>query len=321
MPLTSALLVEFSSGSPGQDTRNGPRMTKARVVAAVLLALTVVSTSCGGAVANMVADGSYRALVPSSVQFEQSGAEGIPGGFAVLRSDGVDSIGVIVDGDDVTFVVDGQEVTSLRVRERRIVVDSEGSGPFKGQKEVLILGGETLTLAGLTIDRPVIWPGSFEGSPVITVKSEDPDERGPVVSCGADEACLILSSNVDPAGRYEDANNPELNENPVAVIVVAGSEIVFTLDSGEEVRTSRQGESLIRSCGLAETFVWDVPRDVGLTMNDPVLVQAACPTTPGDTVLHIFERSDMPVLVPFDASWAGEWCRPSADCLMFVPAP
>lgn len=296
-------------------------MRQARVIAAVALTFTVVLTSCGGAVVNPVDDGSYRALVPTSEQLEQPGAEGIPGGFPVLRAEGAESIEMIVDGDDVTVIADGHHVTSRRVQERRAVVDSEGSGPFRAQKEVLVLGVEPLRIAGLVIDRPVIWPGSFEGSPVVTVKSEDPGERGPVVSCGADEACLVLSSGVDPIGRYEDANNPELNENPVATVVISDSDIVFNLDSGEAVRINREDEAFTRSCGLSETFVWSVPENVGLEMEDPVLVQAACLGTPGDTRLHIFERSDMPVLVPFDPTSGGEWCPPSADCLMFVPAP
>lgn len=125
------------------------------------------------------------------------------------------------------------------------------------------------------------------------------------MSCGADERCLLLSSGVDPVGRYEDANNPELDENPVASIDVSETAVEFMLDSNERIRMSREGESLTRSCGLSETTVWDIPAEVGLEMDDPVLVQAACPTTPGDMMLHIFERADMPVLAPLDARFGG----------------
>jgi hypothetical protein len=269
----------------------------------------------------VVGDGSYRALVPTSAQFTEPEADGIPGGFIPLRDAGVDAIEVIISGDDVTMLLDGREAVSRRVEERLVVRDSEGSGPFKAEKEVLVLGEEPLVVGGLTIDRPVVWPGSFEGSPIITVKPRDPDERGPVVSCGADDGCPLLSSGVDPVGRYEDANNPELDENPIAWITVSETAVEFMLDSNERIRMSRESETFTRSCGLSETFVWDVPTGVGLEMDDPVLVQAACPTTPGDVMLHIFERTDMPVLAPLGPKFGGEWCPPSADCLMFVPAP
>ena len=283
--------------------------------------LALVATACGRPAVQGVEDEGYRALVPSSIQLEQPAADGLPGGFAPLREAGIDIIEIVIAGDDLTVFIDGDEAFSRRVENRLTVGDSEGSGPFKGAKEVLVLGEEPLVLPGLTIEQPVVWPGSFDGSPVITVKTWDSDEGGPVVTCGADEWCLLLSSGVDPVGRYEDANNPALDENPIASIEVSETAIEFILDSGERVEMPREGESVTESCGLSETFVWDVPAEVGLTIDEAGVVQAACSTTPGDVLLHIFGRADMPVLAQLDPMFGGEWCRISGDCLMFVAAP
>ena len=287
----------------------------------VLAVISMALVSCGGPVRGQVSDASYQSLVPSIEQFATPEGADIPGGFVLLGESGVAMVEMQINGDQVKWFLDGEEVAQRTVEERMVVRDSEGSGPFKAEKEVLVLGDEPLVLASLIIERPVVWPGSFEGDPVVTVKSRDPDERGPVVSCGAEELCLLLSAGFDPVGRYEDANNPELDENPLASIRVTETAIEFTMDSDQEVSVSREGELWTRSCGFSETFVWDVPAEVGIGMDDPVLVQAACPTAPGDQLLHIFERADMPDLVPIGPEFGGEWCRPSPDCLMFVPAP
>ena len=133
--------------------------------------------ACGGATAPGVTDGTYRALVPTAEQFTVGSSDDIPGGFAPLRDDGIDEVEVLVMDDQATFRLDGDAPITREVSERRTVRDSEGSGPFKGTKEVLVLGAEPLVLGGLTIEEPVIWPGSFENSPVITLKPADPDER------------------------------------------------------------------------------------------------------------------------------------------------
>ena len=292
---------------------------RARVVVAAVISMALVS--CIEPVREKVSGESYQSLVPSIGQFATPEGSDIPGGFVPLGESGVAMVEMQINGDQVRWFLDGEEVAKRTVEERMVVRDSEGSGPFKAEKEVLVLGDDPLVLASLTIDRPVVWPGSFEEDPVVTVKSRDPDERGPVVSCGADETCLLLSAGFDPVGRYEDANNPELDENPLESIRVTETAVEFTMDSNQEVSVSREGESLTRSCGFSETLVWDVPAEVGLGMDDPVLVQAACPTAPGDLLLHIFERAAMPELVPLVPEFGGEWCRPSPDCLMFVPAP
>lgn len=294
-------------------------MRKRLVLALVTMAL--LSPSCIEPVVARVEDGKYQALVPTSGQFDSPGADHIPGGFVALSDSDVAMIQMEVSADEVKVTLDGGEAMSRAIEERVIVRDSEGSGPFKAEKEILVLGDDPLVLADLTIDRPVIWPGGFEGSPVITLKPRDPDERGPVVPCGADQNCLLLSSGVEPDGRYEDANNPELDENPVASIEVTETAIVYTMDSDELVEVTRDGEFLTRSCGLSETYVWVVPGQVGLDMDDPVLVQAACPSTPGDTLLTIFESSAMPELARLGPEFGGEWCLPDPNCLLFVPAP
>lgn len=148
--------------------------------ALIVTAVGLVIASCGEPAGEVVGDGSYRALVPSSIQFAEVEADGIPGGFIPLREASVDTIEMIISGDDVTVLLDGREVISRRVEERLVVRDSEGSGPFKAEKEVLVLGEDPLVLAGLTIDRPVVWPGSFEGSPVVHSQVSKPRRTRPV---------------------------------------------------------------------------------------------------------------------------------------------
>ena len=291
---------------------------RTRIATTVVLA-GVVLGACS-AVVGQVDEGSYRALVPSTGQFAVVGAGDIPGGLTDLRATGIDQIEVRINGDEVTFRLDGTDVVVRPVVDRLELTDSEGSGPFKGKKEVLVLGDESLVLGGLQIDRPVIWPGSFDGSPVITLKPQDPEERGPGVSCRADEPCLLLSSGVDPIGRYEGMNDPQLRENPVSFIEVSGEFVEFTLDTGELVRIGRGDESSTNACGLSETAVWDVPAGIGLTLDDPVLIHTLCPSSPGGGIeLIIMERAAIPVLAPLGSEYDGNWCSAGPDCLWFAP--
>lgn len=291
-----------------------------RLNSALTLALsTLLATACTGPLVGTVADATYLATVPTDPQYATEAAGHIPGGFRALRNSGVDEIAVTINESDVTFALDGREVTSRIVSERLTVTDREGSGPFKGAKEILVLGVEPLVIGGLTIAEPVIWPGSFEGSPVITIKPRNDQERGPDVSCSSSEMCLLLTSGVDPKGEYEDANDPSLEQNPIATIRVTSTSIEFTLDSGQVVDASRDSEATTDACGLSETRMWDVPAAVGLDIQDPVLVHAACPSTPGDVHLVIMGRGDVPALAPLGPEAGGEWCPPSSNCLMFVP--
>lgn len=289
------------------------RTTLSVIVLGLLLPACVTTTGWP------VEDATYHAFVPTSEQFASEASKDLPGGFAVLRSSGVDEIEVSLVGDQVTLRVDDGEPTIRQVTERFVVQDSEGSGPFKGSKQVLALGEDPLVIGDLTIISPVIWPGSFEESPVITIKPRNEADRGPGVSCGPTEMCLLLSSGNDPVGGYEDANNPALNENPISTIEVLTNSIEFTLDSGEVVKMDRTDEITTNACGLSVTTVWDVPGAIGLEIEDPVLVDAACPSTPGDTYLVIMDRTDIPVLAPLGPELAGEWCRPGPTCLLFVP--
>ena len=67
----------------------------------------------------------------------------------------------------------GTANTLVYVKGRGIVLNEPSLvaiADVKGRKQVLVLGGGPLTLGPLTIDDPVVWPGSFEDSPVVTVK-------------------------------------------------------------------------------------------------------------------------------------------------------
>lgn len=276
--------------------------------------------ACGGATAPGVTDGTYRALVPTAEQFTVGSSDDIPGGFAPLRDDGIDEVEVLVMDDQATFRLDGDAPITREVSERRTVRDSEGSGPFKGTKEVLVLGAEPLVLGGLTIEEPVIWPGSFENSPVITLKPADPDERGPVVSCRANESCLLLSADVDPTGTYEDADDPALGQNPVSSIKITDDIVELRLDTGGYLRVDRAARSSTRACGLAETSVWSMPAEISRAMDDPVLVHTLCPSAPGGAIqLVIMNRTDIPLLAPLDPTSEDDWCATRAPCLRFAP--
>ena len=165
----------------------------------------------------------------------------------------------------------------------------------------------------------MIWPGSFEGSPIITIKSLNEEERGPAITCGSDENCLLLTSGVNPIGRYENVN-PAIDASPIASIQVTGESVEFTLETGGQVLIDRDGESFTRACGLSETAMWDVPSDIGLAMDDPVLVHTVCPSTAGGAIqLTIIERAKIPVLAPLGPMADGDWCMTGPDCLWFAP--
>jgi len=183
-----------------------------------------------------------------------------------------------------------------------------------------VLGAAPLVLGELAIDEPVIWPGSFEGGPVVMVKPVDPDDRGPVVSCRADENCLLLSSGVDPAGTYEDADDPALGRNPVASIRITDDAVELSMDTGEQVLVDRAGRSSTSACGLADTSVWSVPDEFFAPIDDPVLVHTLCPTAPGGAIqLVIMNCADIPVLAPLDEASEDDWCATVPRCLRFAP--
>lgn len=286
--------------------------------AALLLVLLLVA-GCGTSAGYEVALGTYRSVVPSEEQLRLDTDGDLPGAFSALRSGGVEEVEVVIDTDEVVFRLDGVDTALLGIIDRVDITDSEGSGPFKATKQVLVLGDGPLVLGDLVIDDPVIWPWSFEGSPVITIKPRDPEERGPTISCRADESCLLVSSGVDPIGSYADANNPELDENPIDSIAIDDSVIDVTLDNGNHVILPVADGSFTRACGLSENPVWDLPAELGLPIDDPVLVHVLCPSTPGAGIqLEIMDRSALPILAPLTEATEGNWCVPSPQCLLFV---
>ncbi len=285
-----------------------------------LLLVAFVVASCSSGTVNHVANGTYLSMVPSVDQFSVDVARALPGGIAQLGEQGVDRIEVDITADQVIIRLDGTDTATLDITDRVDITDREGSGPFKANKQILILGDAPLVLGGLVIDEPVIWPGSFEGSPVITIKRRNPDESGPSISCRADEACLLLSSGVDPAGSYADANNPELDENPIDSILIDDETIDFTLDSGENVTISASNGTVTQACGLSENRLWQLPAELRLAIEDPVLVHTLCPSTPGAAIqLMIMDRSAIPLLAPLTEEREGDWCTPGPECLSFVP--
>ncbi len=301
-------------------------MGRAQVIrgAAALLLLGAGAAGCGTSL-HGVDDGAYGALVPTTAQWADERSAEIPGGFAALRADDVDRVVLRIDGDTVSFELDGQVAATRTVMERRAVRDSEGSGPFRPEAEVLVLGEEPLVLGSLRVSDPVIWyAGGYESTVVVAVKPADPDERGPVVQCAAsDEQCLHLPVGEalvgDPTGDYTDMNEPGSGQNPLTSVEVTATEVVYTLDSGQEVRTSRDEESLIRACGLWESAVWPVPAEAGVAFDDPVLVETRCPLPYGEgPSLTVMERDAVPVLAPLSPQWGGFWCQPGPDCLWFL---
>ncbi len=295
------------------------------------MAVAVVGmlSSCGSSTGLGVEDGTYSAIVPSDSQFAEDSGRGIPGGFAVLRDSGVTRVEVAIEGDSVRFLIDDAATTDRSVVERHVVErfsvrDREGSGPFKGTKDVIALGDEPLELGGLVVERPVLWPGSYESSPVITLKERLDSDSGPAVACGADEACLLLTRAADPTGFYEATVEPG-RQGPVESIEVDARQIEVNLGIGEQVVIDRAGEELIDACGIAETILWEVPSTAGFGFDRPVLVYTVCPFDPGTAVqMVILERAAVPVLAAIPANGgegtaAAEWCTQSDVCLWFVP--
>ncbi len=288
--------------------------------AGVVLSMAVlVAVGCGAGTGYQVAEDTYLSQVPSVEQFGLDVDGSLPGGVAQLREQGVDRIEVDINADQVIFRLDGVDTATHSIVDRVDITDREGSGPFKGKKEILVLA-DTLVLGDLVIEEPVIWPGSFEESPVITIKPRTPGERGPDVSCRADEACLLLSSGVDPGGSYADANNPRLDENPIETILINEESLDVTLDIGLHVALPATNGSLTHACGLSESRMWDLPAELGLDIDDPVLIHTLCPSTPGAAIqLIIMDRSAIPILAPLTEAQEGDWCPPGPECLLFVP--
>ena len=293
--------------------------------AAAVLLLGAGVAGCSGPYLHAVDDGAYGALVPTTEQWADENSEAIPGGFAALSADGVERVVVRIEGDTVTFELDRETAVTRTVVERRDIQDSEGSGPFKAETQALALGDEPLVLGSLSISDPVIWySGGYESTGVVAIKPWEPDERGPLVQCAAaEEQCLELPLGEtlvgDPIGDYTDMNPPDAAEIPVTGIRVTATDVVYTLDTGEEVRSGREGESLIRACALWESAVWPVPADVGVAFDDPVLVETYCPLPSGEApTLTVMERTALPVLAPLAPQWGGQWCQPGPDCLWFL---
>lgn len=301
-------------------------MGRAQLVGTTIAALLLGAGAAGcGPYLHAIDDGVYAALVPTSEQWADERSAEMPGGFAALRADGAEQVLLRVEGDTVTFEVDGETVTSRTVAERRDITDSEGSGPFKAETQALLLGDEPLVLGSLSISDPALWyAGGYEATGVIAIKPWDSEERGPIAQCtAADEQCLLLPVGDalvgDPIGDYTDLTDPDTAENPVAGIQVSATDITYTLDTGDEVRSSREEESLVRACALSESAVWPVPAEVGLAFDEPVLVETSCPLPSGEApALTVMERSALPVLAPLAPKWGGEWCRPGSDCLWFL---
>ncbi len=287
------------------------------------LALATCAVAGCSSVLGTVAEASFGALVPTSQQLRVDTRGDIPGGFAPLRASGVDRVDIRVEGDELTVSLDGVTTVSRPVLERREVQDSRGTGPFTAKEEILVLGSDPLVLGDLVIEDPVIWPGGYDGSPIITVKPQDPTERGPVEQCRAADRCLVLTArpyrHPDPRGTYEDRNDPGLGENPLASILVGDDLVEYTLDTGDTIRADWSGEMLTRACGLSESFVWPVPDRVGLNFDDPVLVQTRCPIPDGEPrAVTVMERANLPVLAPLGTQFGGQWCRPGPGCLWFI---
>lgn len=272
-----------------------------------------------------VDDGVYGALVPTAEQWADDRSAEIPGGFAALSADGAQRVVMRIEGTEVTFELDGETAATRTVVERRDIQDSEGSGPFKADTQVLVLGEDPLVLGSLRISDPVIWyAGGYDSTEVVAIKPEDPEERGPIAQCAAaDQQCLELPVGEtlvgDPVGDYTNMNGPGAEQNPLTAIRVTATDVVYTLDTGEEVRSSREEESLVRACALRESTVWPVPAQVDVAFDDPVLVETSCPLPPGQpSSLTVMERAALPVLAPLAPQWGGEWCQPGPGCLWFI---
>ncbi len=300
---------------PGQGGGRAPLITAGLLLGVGLSLLTV---ACGGTSVVEVQPGTYEALVPTAEQFAADGTGAIPGGFGDLADTGIVRFRARVTSGEVAFDVDGVEDTSAPVTARINVGDREGSGPLRGTRQVLELDGSALRLGDLTIDSPVVWPGSYTGSPVITLKPHDPSERGPTVSCRSDESCLLLTLPPDPVGTYADANDPATKQNPLASVRITEDRVDFILDSGESFTVPGSPTVWSTACGIAETPMWEVPGELRLGFDDPVLVWTVCPTNPGAAIrLIMMERRSVPLLaLTVDGS---EWCEAGPRCLWFAP--
>ena len=272
-----------------------------------------------------VDEGVYGALVPTTEQWADARSQEIPGGFAALSADGTGRVVVRIDGDTVTFELDREAAVTRAVVARRDIQDREGSGPFKAETQALALGKDPLVLGSLVVTDPVIWfAGGYEGTGVIAIKPWDARERGPIAQCtAADEQCLELPVGEvlvgDPIGDYTDMVDPGAAENPVSSIRVTATDVVYTLLTGQEVRTSREQETLVRACALTQSAVWSVPAEVGVAVDDPVLVETSCPLPSGEAPsLTVMARAALPVLAPLAPQHGGQWCEPGPDCLWFL---
>ena len=289
-----------------------------------LLFLGAVLSGCGPDL-HSVDDGAYGALVPTTQQWADDASKDIPGGFAALSADGVKAVVMRVAGNTVTFELDGRIAANRVVEDRRKVEDSEGSGLAKARAQVLILGDEPLELGSLKISQPVIWyAGGYSSAALVSIKPWDANERGPASQCGAaDKQCLELPAGEaeagNPVGTFRNMSDPEAVENPVAGIQMTATEIVYTLATGQEIRQSRGGESLIRACALGESAIWSVPAEVGLAFSDPVLVDTHCALPTGNAPsLTVMERPALPLLAPLAPRAGGQWCQAGPGCLWFV---
>ena len=125
----------MAPGAPGGGVTLGWRAG-----AALLVTTAFVAAGCGTATVNQVANGSYLSLVPSEAQFAVDVDGALPGGLPRLRDDGVDRVEVDINGDQVVFRIDGIDMATRSIVDRVDITDSEGSGPFKAKKQILVLG-------------------------------------------------------------------------------------------------------------------------------------------------------------------------------------
>ncbi len=285
---------------------------------ALVVGLALIAVSCAGSAVVEVAPGTYVALVPSAEQFSADGTGAIPGGFRALAAGGISQVSLTVGPDTVIPTIDGSPGVPLPIEARTKVGDREGSGPLRGARRILVLGDRIFRLGSLVVDSPVIWPGSFTASPVVTLKPGDPTERGPVVSCRSDEPCLLLSLPPDPVGTYVDANDPDRYPNPLASIRITADRIEFIPDDGGTITAPADPRDWSTACGIAESPLWDVPAELLPRLDDPVLVWAPCPTDPGAAIrLVIMERGAIPILALTEDG--SSWCEQGPRCLWFAP--
>ncbi len=101
----------------------------------VVLLLGAGTASCGEPYLHAVDDGVYGALVPTAEQWADARSDAIPGGFAALRADGAERVAVRIEGDTVTFELDGEIAEIRTVMERRdILLGGEPSDGHPGDR-------------------------------------------------------------------------------------------------------------------------------------------------------------------------------------------